>query len=167
MQNDIKEKRDELKKKLETLKKEKKQKLDEKKKGVVNTALKNIFARFSERIEQLTNIDTRLGAKTTELQTKGTDVTNTIALLTSAKTALEKAKVDIEATKTLASEQTSTSTSKEVLKSLINTADASIKSAKDSYKKVGESLRPFLEGSTSTSTPVNASTSLSTATSTN
>lgn len=154
LRGEIKEKRDELKKKLETFKKEKKQKLDDKKKGVVNTALKNIFARFSERIAQLTNINSRLRAKITELQAKGTDVASTVTLLTSAKTALEKAEVDVEATKTLASEQTATSTSKEILKSLVNTADESIKSAKDSYKKVGESLRPFLGGDISASSTV-------------
>lgn len=146
-QKDIQARREALKKQLEARKvekNEKKQKLDEKKKNVVNSALKNIYDRLQNKIAQLANIDARLNAKVAELKAKGNDTSTTTAFLVSAKVALEKAQIDVDATKALSAEQTATSTSREILKSLVKTAEESIKSAKDAYMKAGMSLKPFM-----------------------
>lgn len=145
MLKEIKVRQDALKKQIEAKKGEKKQKLDDQKKAVVAGALQNIFKKLIEKTAKLAVIDGRLNAKVTELRIKGTDVTTEASLLVDAKALLEKAQVDVEATRTLASQQAATSTSKEILKSLVNTAQASIKTAADAYKKVGENLKPYLE----------------------
>lgn len=149
LKNDIQEKRDELKKKIEARKNEKKQRLDEKKRENVVKALENIFKRLDGNVEKVVTIDGRLTTKINELQVAGTDVSDATALITSAKEALSKAQIDIAAAQALANEQAATSTSKEILKSLINTAEESVKSAVSSYRKVAEGIQQYL-GSQST-----------------
>lgn len=159
MIKDIQARRDVLKKQIDAKKGEKKQKLDAKKKVIVEGALQNIFRKLLEKVSKLVSIDNRLNGKIAELRAQGIDTTTATSLLFTAKASLEKAQIDVEATRALASEQASTSTTKEILKSLINTAETSIKSSADAYKKVGENLRPYLEGSMNAS--VNASVSAS------
>lgn len=161
MIKEVKDRRETLKKQLEGRKNEKKQKLDDKKRTVVNTALQNIFKKLTEKIARLTNIDSRLNAKVVELRAKGTDVSTAVNLLATAKLTLEKAQVDVEATRAIATEQVGTSTSKEILKGLVGTAETSIKSSVEAYKKAAENLRPHLEGSENASANASASTSAS------
>jgi hypothetical protein len=121
---------------LQALKAAAKTKLQAQGQARVKIALGEIFMRFSNAIDKLTQVDERISAKITALQTAGTDVTTLQAAYVSAHALLVKAKVDVTATQTLASDQTAIETSKEAFRALIKTAEDSIKAAGEAYRKI-------------------------------
>lgn len=167
---DIEAKREALKKQFEVKfeikngkkiekKTEKKERLEKKAEEKVKKTLENIYTRLSNRLAELVKIETKITERINVLKAKGVNTTTSSTLLISAHTALTKAQIDVEATKSIAIEQTATSTSKEILKSLVQSAEVSIKTTADAYKKVAESLR--IEAKTSGS---NTATSTSSST---
>ncbi len=141
----VKAKREGLLKDIKARKNDKKQKLANDARQRIEKVIGEIYAKLNTQIARLTRVDATLGAKIATLRTSGTDVTATEALYVTAQTAFAKAKVDVMATASVAHEQAATSTSKEILKGLAKTAETSIKTAAEAYKKVAESIRPFIK----------------------
>lgn len=126
----------EIKAKMDLRKGEIKIKLEAKAKERVKALLENIFKKLNGQIEKLSNIDKKIGEKISSLSSSGVDVTAMQAQYVIAQTALAKAKVDVAATSSLSIDQTDASTSKETLRSLVKTAEESIRAAGKEYKKV-------------------------------
>jgi hypothetical protein len=151
--------KEELKKKIEVRKGELKIKLEDKAKERVKNILANMWKMLNNQLDRLSKADTRIGEKLASLKEKGLDVSKASAQYTVAQTALAKAKLDVEATSSLSSEQAETETSKETLRSLVKTASDSIKSAGAEYRKIfplmpKEPVEVEVETSTSASTSV-------------
>jgi hypothetical protein len=149
----------EIKGKIEARKDENKVKLEAKAKDRVKALLANVFKMLSNQIDRLSKVDKRIGEKIAALQTSGIDVTAMNTQYVIAQTALAKAKVDVEATSSISTEQADTETSKEALRSLVKTAEDSIKAAGAEYRKVialmpKEAPKGEVEAQTSTSTNV-------------
>jgi rRNA maturation endonuclease Nob1 len=149
----------ELKSKIETRKGEIKIKLEDKAKERVKNILANMWKMLNNQLDRLSKADARIGEKLASLKEKGLDVSKASAQYTVAQTALAKAKLDVEATSSLSSEQAETDTSKETLRSLVKTASDSIKSAGAEYRKIfplmpKEPVKVEVETSTSASTSV-------------
>lgn len=148
----ISAKKAELLKQITQRKTDKKKKLAEKALVAVENALGKIYANLNDKLARLNKVDANLTAKIAQLKNSGTDVTSASALLLEAQTSLAKATVDVQATASLAHEQTATSTSKEILKGLISTARTSVTTAGQNYKKVAESIQVYIPTTVSTST---------------
>ena len=151
--------KEELKKKIEVRKGELKIKLEDKAKERVKNILANMWKMLNNQLDRLSKADARIGEKLASLKEKGLDVSKASAQYTVAQTALAKAKLDVEATSSLSSEQADTETSKETLRSLVKTASDSIKSAGAEYRKIfplmpKEPVEVEVETSTSASTSV-------------
>ena len=137
---------------------EKRTKLQEAAKARVQEQLKTIFARFDARVASITQIDTKIATELNTRATAGADTTAATAQYKIAQTALEKAKADIEAAKSLAATEVSADTSKETLRTLVKTAEESLQAATVEYRKTIELLRPK---KTATSASVKVETSAS------
>lgn len=115
-----------------SIKESRTKKLDEKAKLRVETRLNNIYNMLTNRIKRLTRVDAEI-TKQLSLQTSTSSV---LTLHVAAQTALAKAKVDIEATKKASISELNATTSKAILRNLVNTAEASIKNAAEAYKEL-------------------------------
>jgi hypothetical protein len=148
--------KDELKKKIEGMKADKKdektKKLDEQAKERVIGHLTNIYDRLYTRITRLTKVDAEI---TRRLATRSPEPA-VLVLHASAQSLLAQAKVDVEATKAASAAELTTTTSKEALRSLVTTAETSIKNAGEAYKKVVQALKetPKAEVSASPSSSI-------------
>jgi hypothetical protein len=137
-----------------TQRQEKKTKLQEEAKARVKEQLKAIFTRLSHRIEELTAFDAKVATRLNTLVQAGTDTTAATAQYKIAQTALAKAKTDVEATKAIADTEVSTDTSKETFHSIVKTAEDSIHSANEEYRKTVQLIKPTVsvEATTTTNT---------------
>lgn len=131
--DDMREKAEELR---TSIKEARTKKLDDKAKGRVEIRLDNLYKMLTNRLDRLTRVD----AEITKRLAGKTDVVAVLALQASAQTALAKARVDIEATKSASLTELTSTTSKVVLRNLVNTAEASIKTAAEAYKKVTQAM---------------------------
>lgn len=118
--------------------------LEEEAKVRVVVKLDKIFDRLTNRLDRLTKIDAEI---TKRLSTRA-NTAPVVSLQVSAQTALAKAKVDVEAAKAAAVAEVKTTTSKEVLRNLVKTAEASIKTAGEEYKKVVEEMKDLPRATT-------------------
>ena len=114
---------------------------------------------LNNQLDRLSKADARIGEKLDSLKAKGVDVSASSAQYIVAQTALAKAKVDVEATSSLSTEQAGTETSKETLRSLVKTATDSIRSAGAQYKEV---IKLLPKGSAKAEVKVETNTSTST-----
>ncbi len=130
--------KEEIKAKIAERKGEIKMKLEAKAKERVKMTLATIFKRLNAQLDKLVKLDVRVGEKITALKTGGMDTTAMSSQYVIAQTALAKAKVDVEATSSISTDQANTETSKETLRSLVKTAEDSIKAAGAEYRKVIE-----------------------------
>lgn len=137
-------KKTELLQEIAKRKTDKKKKLADKALAAVQDAVGKVYSNLNDKLSRLSKVDASLTAKISTLKNSGTDVTSASALLVTAQTSLAKATVDVQATASLIHDQTATSTSKEILKSLIKTAQTSVKTAGENYKKVAESIKAYL-----------------------
>jgi hypothetical protein len=144
--------KDALKKQLSAKKSEKKKKLAEDARERVEKRVSNIYQRLTKKITDLTQIESRLKMRIDTVAATGKDTTSVNALFVTAQTALQKAQVNVDATKGLLDEQVASSTSKESIKLLVTTAETSIKDTSESFKKVAEGIRTLVGTSTATST---------------
>lgn len=127
-------------------------KLDEKAKERVGNKIGSIYKGLEERVARLTKIDAELSARIATAANAGNDTSAAAALLTTAQAALTKAKTDVEATKVALAAEANASTSKEAIRTLVKTAEDSIKAAGEAYKKVVEAVKalPRPEGPATT-----------------
>ena len=146
----LKERKDEIKKKLDAKAQER-----------VKKTLENVFKMLSNQIDRLTKVDVRISDKIKVLESSNVDVTAMSAQYLVAQTALEKAKVDVNAANSISIDQTSTTTSKEALRALVKTAEDSIKTAGAEYRKVID-LLPESDVHAESDTKVETRTSTST-----
>ncbi len=136
IQAEIEARKSEILKKITAIKAEVKVRLEANAQERVKKLLANIFNMLSNQINRLMRADERIGEKIDDFKLKGVDVTLAVAQYTKAQTALAKAKIDVQATNSLSIDQTSIATSKDTLRSLVRTAEESIKAAGREYMKV-------------------------------
>lgn len=148
IQNEIRTKTEkrkiELRKNIAEKKEEKKEiktvRLDNKSVVKVRKAVDSVYKKLTEKINKLYVIDSEITRRVSYITTASSSVSasDIKALLDSQKIAkdlLTQAKVDIEATRSVAMSEISTSTTKEYVKTLAKTAEASIKYTAIAYRK--------------------------------
>lgn len=123
------------------VKDERAKKLDEKAKDRVEMRLGNIYKRLSERVTNLTRVDAGVTKRLAAYNAAQVNVASVVALQTSAQTLLAKARLDVEATKALSQSELNATTTKDTLRALVNTAETSLKTTHESYKKVLDALK--------------------------
>ncbi|MES3005614.1 MAG: hypothetical protein V4664_01560 [Patescibacteria group bacterium] len=149
----------ELKTKIKSIIAEKKTKLEDAARERAMKHLKSIFNNLTARISRLQNADQKLATRINEATTAGANMSTTTSLYTIAQTSLEKARTDVEAARAAVSEEISLETSKEVLRTLVKTAEDSIKIAAEAYKKTLMALESaFPSVKVKTNSSVTAST---------
>lgn len=126
-------------------------KLDGNAKARVEMKLGKIYERLMNRVDRLTKID----AEITKRLSVRTNTATALSLQAAAQTALAKARVDVEATKAMSSVELNATTSKEVLRGLVNTAETSIKATGEAYKKVVEAMKDLPKIEISASSTIN------------
>lgn len=120
---------------------ERAKKLDEKAKARVEVRLNNIYKKLTERVSRLSQVDSEITRRLTQYATSGVSVVSVTTLQTPAQALLAKAKIDVEATKTISEAELNATTTKETLRAVVATAEKSIKTAAESYKKVLDALK--------------------------
>ncbi len=149
MQADLKVKLDarrvELKANMDAMKvkakDERAKKLDEKAKERVGVRLANVYKGLTARIGHITQVDAGITKRLAAYTAAGTSVVSVTALQTQAQALLAKARLDVEATKSLSEAELNATTTKETFRSLVNTAETSLKATHESYKKVLDALK--------------------------
>lgn len=131
-------------------------KLDEKAQKKVEQKLAEIYKRLSEKVAKLTRVDAELQARINVRASAGIDVSAAQGLLAVSRVALAKARVDVEATQSIAAMETMSTTTKETLRGLVTTAEASVKAAAESYRKVIDAVLALPKPAVASSTTVNA-----------
>ncbi|HEY1037568.1 MAG TPA: hypothetical protein VGE62_03205 [Candidatus Paceibacterota bacterium] len=151
--SEVRAKKDAILAELKVRKDDKKQKLAADAKVRIENRMTNVYERLTRHVESITKADARISIRVNEVVASGTIAADLQNLHAAAQIALAKAKVDIEATKGIALEQlNASSTSKEALKSVVKTAEASIKAAAQAYKEVLLALKPYAPKRNATST---------------
>ncbi|MES2985988.1 MAG: hypothetical protein V4686_02590 [Patescibacteria group bacterium] len=130
---EIKEKMVEMK---ATLKEAKAKKLDERAKVRVEARLNRIYTHLAKRITHLVKVDAEI-TKRLSTRVASSSVTT---LHMAAKTALVQAKLDVEATKASSTVALNATTSNAIFRSLVETAEASIKTTAEAYRKIVPAL---------------------------
>lgn len=123
------------------VKDERAKKLDQKAKARVEVRLGNIYKRLSERVTNLTRVDAGVAKRLAAYTAAQVSTASVVTLQTSAQALLAKARLDVEATKTLSQSELNATTTKETLRALVNTAETSLKTTHESYKKVLDALK--------------------------
>jgi hypothetical protein len=117
----------------------------------VKATLENIYSKLTNQVENLNGVDVKIQARIDTAAKNGKDVSAAKAQYAIAKAALDKAIVDVSATKTISIDQTTTATSKDTLRSLVKTVEDSMKAAGVEYKKVLPLIPTVETGVSSTS----------------
>jgi hypothetical protein len=136
LKTNIEARKAEIEKKIAAKKDEIKTKLAAKAQERIKKLLENIYGKLNNKIEKLSEIDAKILAKINTAEVNGVNVAAAKVQYTVAKAALDKAIVDLSATKTASIDQTSIQTSKDALRSLVKTAEDSIKAAGAEYRKI-------------------------------
>lgn len=129
-------------------------KLDVNAKARVRQHIENIYKRLSHHLDMAVEVDGKIAARLTLMSENGIDTNAAETQFKKAQEALEKAKADVAATKSLASDQTATTTasvSKDALKNLVKTAEESIKAAVKEYRATIEIMRLDVKSSINSS----------------
>jgi hypothetical protein len=157
-------------------------KLDVQAKARVRQQIENIYKRLTNHINKIVEIDGKVAARINVIAEAGVNVGEIEVQFKKAQAALDKAKADVEATKALAADKTATTTpsvSKDALKTLVKTAEDSIKAALKEYRLTIDLMKVHIKASinasemgalksrkTGSSTPDTGTTTPPTATST-
>lgn len=164
---DIESKKAELKAEVQKIKNANKaiqvKRLDDKAQGRIARELGIISNKLNQRISRLSRVDSEITRKLNALALFSTTSAEAIASLRASQKVsadlLLKARVDLDAARTTILAETSTTTSKEVLRSLVKTVEASIATAAESYRKLFSAVssavrseRPISVRATTTST---------------
>ena len=102
----------------------------------IRVILDKIFNKMNTQIGTLSQVDTKINTNINSLNKEGVNVASAKAQYIIARAALDKATADVLAARTIASEQLSVGTSKEAIRSLVKTAEDSIKNAGSEYMKI-------------------------------
>jgi hypothetical protein len=137
-------KKSEVEKKIAAKKDEVKIKLATKAQDRVKKLLENIYGNLNGKITKLSEIDVKILAKINTAEINGTNVTAPKAQYVIAKASLDKAIVDVNATKAASIDQTSIKTSKDAIRLLVKTAEDSIKTAGAEYRKIIPLITPVI-----------------------
>jgi hypothetical protein len=156
MKLEIEARKKDMLSKLTSSKDEKKLKLEAKAQERVKNSLMNIFKNLNNQINRLSKVDVKIGEKIKALKETGADTSAQEAQYAKAQTALAKAKIDVEAANSASIDQTSTTTSKEAIRSLVKVAEDSIKLAGKEYMKI---IPMLPEAKVKTEVDANSSTS--------
>lgn len=113
-----------------------KKNLDIQAQGRIRIIIEKIFNKLNAQLGKLSQVDIKISQKINSLEKEGVDMAKAKEEYVIAKTALDKANANILATRIIATEQLSKETSKEAFRSLVKTAEESIKTAGSEYKKV-------------------------------
>lgn len=125
--------------------------LEEKAQIRVVVKLDKIFDALTEKVDRLTRVD----AEITKRLAARTNTATVVSLQVTAQAALAKAKLDVEAAKEASVEEVKTTTSKEALRVLVTTAEASVKTAAAEYKKVVEAMKDLPKIQVTASSSIN------------
>ncbi len=136
MKIEIEARKKDMLSKLNSLKEERKMKLEAKAQEKVKKSLMKIFKNLNNQIDRLSKVDVKIGERIKALKESGADTSAQEAQYAKAQTALAKAKVDVEAANSTSTDQVNGTTSKETLRSLVKTAEESIKIAGKEYMKI-------------------------------
>lgn len=126
----------ELEKKMSERKSEIKKKLEIKSQQKVKTLLDNIYNKLNNKINKLNQIDAKILAKIILLEKNEVDVTGIKSQYNISKSALEKARADLLASREVSASQITAETTRGSLRTLVKEAEDSIKSAANEYKKI-------------------------------
>lgn len=128
----------------------------------VSDAISRIFTRMDNEIKRLVRIDIDMAARLNSAKNAGVNIDTAVAAYAAAQTALQDAKVTVEASKLAASAQLTANneTSKDSFRLLVRRAEDSIKATVTAYKKVLQSL-PRPQGGPGVQGQVSASSSAS------
>ncbi len=155
----VENRRSELKKEVEKKKVERKdekaKRLDEKAQKRVGEKLVQIYKKLTERVDRLSKTDIELQTRIDRRTAAGINTSTAQGLLATARIALAKAKVDVDATKAIAITEVMSTTTKETFKTLVTTAEASVKSTAESYRKVIDAVAALPKPAVASSTPAN------------
>lgn len=138
LEADRKTMKDDIKKQIDAFKDGKKVKLSEEAKIQVKQRLNVAFTKLNASIGRIAGFDKKLSDEIASRKAKGLNTSSAEIALELARRALEEAKVkvsSVNAAVTLSVDST-TSGSKEAIKSVINTALASIQNTKSKYQDV-------------------------------
>ena len=152
LKTNIEARKAELEKKIIAKKDEIKKKLESKAQERIKKLLDNIYGKLNNKIEKLSEIDAKILAKINTAEVNGVNIAAAKAQYTVAKAALDKAIVDLSATKTASIDQTAIQTSKDTLRSLVKTAEDSIKAAGAEYRKIIPLITPATDTKVETET---------------
>lgn len=149
--------KDDIKSQIESFKEGVKIKLAEEVKIKVKERLDNAFSKLSEALSKIGGFDERISNEIASRNAKGLDTSESEAALELARQSLEEAKVSVEAVQDAvnASLDSDTGASKEAIKSAINTAVESIKTAKLKYQEVVRLLPKVVAEDTASTTESN------------
>lgn len=133
---------------------ERQKKLDSSAKERVADRISAIFTRLNAQLDRIAKVDTRLAEKINAHATAGHDTSTAASLLVTAQTSLTAAKAAVSAARTTATTEVNASTSKDVLRNIVKTAEVSIETTGAAYKKVVEAiaLLPKLSATSSVGT---------------
>lgn len=123
-------------------------KLDAKAKTRIDARSKAIQEGLSHRIEKLTKVDTEITARIA----KKAVTPEITALHTAAKADLAQAVLDVASVKTKVATELNATTSKDIFRGVVKTAEESIKKASASYRKVSEELKKLHKMETASTT---------------
>jgi len=126
----------EIEKKINDNRVEKKVRLESKAQEKVKVILEKIYNKLNEQLGKLSRVDVKLSLKINAFEKEGRDVSLAKAQYTIAKTALEKARVEILAERMIAVNQVTLQTSKGTIRELVKTAEESIRTAGAEYRKI-------------------------------
>lgn len=128
--------RAEIDKKLLETKDAIKKNLDSKAQARVRVIIEKIFTKLDNQAGKISLIDTKIGQKISDLEKEGSNMSKARAQYEIAKISLSKTNSEILALRVAATEQLSKGTSKEIFRSLVKTAEESLKNTGNEYRKI-------------------------------
>jgi HAMP domain-containing protein len=136
----LEQKKSDIKLKIEVAKEKARTKYGE----AVQRSVGNIVDQLSKHVTDLTNIATRIDTRITELQGNGKDMSTSISLLATARTAIATAQDKVSAVGTTLAAMLSNTNPKSQFQSVrdaVKAAEGAIKTAKQSLQKALESVK--------------------------
>ncbi len=116
----------------------------------VRTNLVAIYGKLSQKINRLSRIDSEITRKISAVAVISSSTASSSAFVASlnesqkkAKALLSQARIDLESTRVVALSEIATSTTKETIRSLVSTAETSIKVAAEAYRKILTTIKPL------------------------
>lgn len=153
MRTRVENRKSELRKNIATSKVTQKnsiaQKLDAQAATRVRANLISIYGKLSQKINRLSRIDSEITRKISAVGVISSSTASSSAFVASlnesqkkAKTLLSQARIDLESTRVVVLSEIATSTTKDTVRSLVYTAETSIKVAAEAYRNILTTIKP-------------------------